>query len=55
VLLLDFHGDTDLLNAYMKASAPATLLVTISGTATIARGSHINFLIPKAKVTKVGE
>jgi hypothetical protein len=55
VILLDFHGDTDLFKAYMSASAPATMLVTISGTATIVRGAHINFLIPKAKVTKVGD
>ena len=53
VLLLDFAGDDTLRNHYDSAHTPATVIGSIIGTATIARGMHKSFLIPRMKVSAV--
>jgi len=53
VILLDFHKDSELLTKYMQAPKPVEVLVSVSGTGTIARPKVVK-MIPKAKVWKVG-
>lgn len=53
VILLDFHKDQQLLNTYTQSPKPVDVIVSISGTGTIARSKEV-FMIPKAKVWKVG-
>jgi hypothetical protein len=53
VILLDFHKDQELLTQYTQAPKPVEVLVSVSGTGTIAREKVVK-MIPKAKVWKVG-
>jgi hypothetical protein len=53
VILLDFHNDQELLTKYTQSPKPVEVVVSISGTGTIAWKRDV-FMIPKAKVWKVG-
>jgi hypothetical protein len=56
-VLLDFHGDQTLYNAYWAGPWPVTILGSMAGTRTVINKATTRkgiFLVPRVKVWKVG-